>query len=75
MCVCGAGGYLQALSLTARRMLSILGAWPSVDAPSTTTLKGADALETWYDAIEGRGRHRRDDGLRKTESKDAICMK
>ncbi|GFX00340.1 hypothetical protein TNCV_1273341 [Trichonephila clavipes] len=55
-------------------MLSVLGVWQSVDAPSTTTLKGTDAIEMRYDAIEGRRRHGRDDGLRKTGSKDVICM-
>ncbi|GFT35917.1 hypothetical protein TNCV_2154671 [Trichonephila clavipes] len=71
---CGAGGYLQAPPLTSRSMPSIQGAWLSVDAPSTTTVKGADAIKTRYDAIEGRRRNGRDEGLRKTESKDAICM-
>ncbi|GFY52587.1 hypothetical protein TNIN_370591, partial [Trichonephila inaurata madagascariensis] len=69
-----AGGYLQAPPLTAGSMLSVLGPWLSVDAPSTTTLKGADATETRYDTIEGRRRHERDDRLRKTESKYAISM-
>ncbi|GFX28214.1 hypothetical protein TNCV_15531 [Trichonephila clavipes] len=41
----GAGGYLQATPLTARSMLSGLGPWLSVDAPSTTTLKGADTIK------------------------------
>ncbi|GFW19275.1 transposable element Tcb2 transposase [Trichonephila clavipes] len=35
---------------------------------------GADAKRTRYDAIEGRRMHGRDDGLRKTESRDAIYM-
>ncbi|GFY44961.1 hypothetical protein TNIN_138611 [Trichonephila inaurata madagascariensis] len=61
----GAGGYLQAPPITSRSMLFVLGAWLPVDASSTTTLKGADA-------IVGRRRHGRNDGLRKTESKDAI---
>ncbi|GFY19104.1 hypothetical protein TNCV_3877921 [Trichonephila clavipes] len=43
------------------------GALLSVDAHSTTTLKGANV-------IEERRSHERDDGLRKTESKAAICM-
>ncbi|GFY66113.1 elongation factor 2 [Trichonephila inaurata madagascariensis] len=51
----GADGYLEAPPLTARSRLSVLGAWLSV-APSTSTLKGADAIETRYDAIEGRRR-------------------
>ncbi|GFX28216.1 hypothetical protein TNCV_15551 [Trichonephila clavipes] len=58
---------IQAPPLTAMSMLSVLGAWLSIDAPSITTLKGADA-------IEERRSHGRDNGLRKTESKDAICM-
>ncbi|GFW27330.1 transposable element Tcb2 transposase [Trichonephila clavipes] len=44
------------------------------NAPSITALKEVDAIKIRYGAIEGRRRHRRDDGLKETESKDAICM-
>ncbi|GFT37147.1 hypothetical protein TNCV_1126231 [Trichonephila clavipes] len=46
----------------------------SVEDIKTLDVAGADAIRTKYDAIEGRRMHGRDDGLRKTESKDAIRM-
>ncbi|GFT85591.1 hypothetical protein TNCV_4253151 [Trichonephila clavipes] len=40
----------------------------------TLDVAGADAIRTWYDAFVERRMHEPDDGLRKTESKDAIGM-
>ncbi|GFX20952.1 hypothetical protein TNCV_80071 [Trichonephila clavipes] len=52
-----------------KRLLETLGPYAKA-----LDVAGADAMRTWYDAIEERRRHGRDDELRKTESKDAICM-
>ncbi|GFX86343.1 hypothetical protein TNCV_2562251 [Trichonephila clavipes] len=75
MCVCGAGRYFQAtaiiLLLILTNALSVLGACQWLDARRGG---GRRKKETRYDAIEGRRMHGRDDGLRKTGSRDAIYM-
>ncbi|GFT28291.1 hypothetical protein TNCV_646141 [Trichonephila clavipes] len=46
----------------------------TVSVEQTLDVTETEAVSTRYDAIEGRRMHGRDDGLRKTEIRDAIHM-